>query len=392
MTTDRIYLDHNATSPLRRSVLEVMRPFIEGSQANPSGVHVEARQARAAVDRARAQVANFLGALPDEIVFTSGGTESNNLAVLGAVEGHPAGEIIVSALEHQSVLDPCRRLMKQGHRVRLLLSDRIGRVRHRVLPGLISPQTRLVSVMAANNEVGTLQPVEEIASVAREHGVLMHTDAVQAAGKVHLDVVRLGVDLLTLSAHKLGGPQGVGALYIRRGVSLEPRSLGGPHERNRRAGTENVAGIVGFGAACAMVLDTQVQDVRRLERLRRRLYEGIRAQCAGVSLNGDPRHHLANTLSLRFDGVDAAALEIDLDLSGVAVSRGSACSAGSEEGSHVLKAMGLRPAQVRSAIRFSLGHDTALEEVDRAAAIVARMVDAQRTSGPGELVLLGANT
>jgi len=390
MRSDRIYLDHNSTSPLRRSVLEVMRPFLEGGQANPSGVHVEARRARAAIDRARGQVASFLGAHPDEIVFTSGGTEGNNLAVLGAVEGHAAGEVIVSSLEHQSVLDPCRRLLKQGHRVRLLLSDRIGRVRHRALPGLISPQTRLVSVMTANNEVGTLQPVEEIASIAREHGVLMHTDAVQAAGRIQLDVARLGVDLMTISAHKLGGPQGVGALFIRRGVSLEPRSLGGPHERNRRAGTENVAGIVGFGAACAMVIETQAQDALRQERLRRRLFEKIRARCAGVRLNGDPRLHLANTLSLCFDGVDAAALEIDLDLLGVAVSRGSACSVGADEGSHVLKAMGQGPARVRSAIRFSLGHDTAMEEVDRAATIVADMVRAQRTAGMGELVLLGA--
>ncbi len=387
MRATRIYLDHNATSPLRRSVLETMRPFLEGPLANPSGVHAEGRRARVAIDRARARVAAFIGAQPDEIIFTSGGTEANNYALLGTVEGLPAGEIIVSALEHRSVLEPCRHLMRQGHRGLLLLSDRIGRVRHRVLPGLISAKTRLVSVMMANNEVGTIQPIQQIATIARRHDVPVHTDAVQAAGRIPLDVGRLGVDLMTLSAHKLGGPQGVGALYVRRGNSLSPRALGGPHEQNRRAGTENVAGIVGFGAACAMVRETQAADARRQERLRGRLLEGIRTRRVAVAVNGDPQQHLPNTLSLCFDAVDASVLAIELDLAGVAVSRGSACVGETEAGSHVLRAMGLNHHQIHSAIRFSLGHDTTEEEVDRAAEIVATLVREQRQeSRRGELV------
>ncbi len=391
MRTPRIYLDHNATSPMRRSVLETMRPFLEGALANPAGVHAEGRRARVAIDRARAQVAAFVGAQPDEIIFTSGGTEANNTAILGAVEGKPPATIIVSALEHRSVLEPSRWLMRQGHRVQLMLSDQRGRVRHKVLPCLIDAKTALVSVMTANNEVGTIQPIAEIAETARAHGVLMHTDAVQAAGRVRLDVQRLGVDMMTLSAHKLGGPQGVGALYLRRGVSLAPRALGGPHERNRRAGTENVAGIVGFGAACAMVRETQDADARRQERLRRQLLDGIRARCPRVTVNGDPEHHLPNTLSLCFEGVDAAALAIDLDLAGVAISRGSACVTEGVAESHVLRAMGLGPHHIRSVVRLSLGHDTTAEEIVRAAGIVGDTVRAHRPQGMGELVVLSAS-
>lgn len=391
MRNPRIYLDHNATSPMRRSVLEAMRPFLEGALANPAGIHAEGRRARLAIDRARARVAAFVGAQPDEIIFTSGGTEANNTALLGAVEEKPGSTIIVSAIEHRSILEPCRWLMRHGHRVRLMLSDQRGRVRHKVLPGLIDSETALVSVMLANNEVGTVQPIEEIAAMARTRGVLTHTDAVQAAGRVRLDVGRLGVDMMTLSAHKLGGPQGVGALYVRRGVSLAPRALGGPHERNRRAGTENVAGIVGFGAACAMVLETQDADARRQERLRRQLLDGIRGRCAGVTVNGDPANHLPNTLSLCFQDVDAAALAIDLDLSGVAVSRGSACVAEGVAESHVLQAMGLGPHYVRSAVRLSLGHDTTSEEIDRAAQIIGDAVRAHRKEGLGELIVLEAS-
>ncbi len=388
MTVERIYLDHNATSPMRASVFEAMRPFLTGAHGNPSGVHEEGRRARTAVDRARGQVAALIGASPDEIVFTSGGTEANNLAVFGVMDASPAGEIITSSLEHKSVLDAAERLRAAGQVVRLLLSDRIGRVRHRVLPELLGPETRLVSVQVANNEVGTIQPIAEIAAMARVRGVPVHTDAVQAAGRIPLDVDALGVDLLSLSAHKIGGPQGVGALYVRRGASLASRSAGGPQERNRRSGTENVAGIVGFGAACEEILETLEIEAMRQDDLRRLLLDGVRARCEGVTVNGDPNHRLPNTLNLRFDGVDAAALEIDLDLAGVAVSRGSACVAGDEQGSHVLRALGMGPRRIRSSIRLSLGPVTTLDEVTRGAAIIAEVVAAQRQSGVGELVML----
>ena len=387
MTSQRIYLDHNASSPMRPSVFEAMRPFLLAAHGNASGVHEEGRRARTAVDRARGQVASLIHAQPDEIVFTSGGTEANNLALFG-VGGAAPGEIITSNLEHKSVLDAAERLRDAGHGVHLLLSDRVGRVRYKVLPELLCPETRLVSVQVANNELGTVQPLAEIASMARAQGVVVHADGVQAAGRIPLDVEALGVDLLSLSAHKLGGPQGVGALYVRRGVALAPRSAGGPQERNRRAGTENVAGIVGFGAACEEILGSLDLEALRQDDLRRLLLDGIRSRCEGVSVNGDPSQRLPNTLNLRFDGVDAAALEIDLDLAGVAVSRGSACVAGDLQGSHVLRAMGLGPRRIRSSIRISLGHDTTLDDVTRAATIIAEVVDAQRQDGVGELVML----
>ena len=388
MMSERIYLDHNATSPMRASVFEAMRPYLMGAHGNPSGVHEEGRRARTAVDRARGQVAALIGATPDEIVFTSGGTEANNLAVFGLMGAGSAGEIITSTVEHKSVLDAAERVGAMGHPVHLLLSDRIGRVRHKVLPELLAPETRLVSVQVANNEVGTIQPVAEIAAMARVRGVPVHTDAVQAAGRIPLDVDALGVDLLSLSAHKLGGPQGVGALYVRRGIPLTSRSAGGPQERNRRSGTENVAGIVGFGAACEEILETLDLEAMRQDDLRRFLLDGVRARCEGVAINGDPNHRLPNTLNLRFDGVDAGALEIDLDLAGVAVSRGSACVAGDEQGSHVLRALGMGPRRIRSSIRLSLGPDTTLEDVTRGAEIIAEVVSAQRQSSGGELVML----
>ena len=387
MAAERIYLDHNASSPVRPSVLEAMRPYLEGAHGNPSGVHEEGRRARAAIDRARGQVAALVGAQPDEIVFTSGGTEANNLAVFGALTSEPSGELILSSIEHKSVLDAGREASRQGHRLHLLPVDGLGRVRCELLPDLLTPGTRLVSVMTASNEVGTLQPVVEIAEVVRPRGVLMHTDAVQAAGRIPLDVEALGVDLLSLSAHKMGGPQGIGALYVRRGVLVVPRTAGGPQERNRRAGTENVAGIVGFGAACAACLENLEPEAIRQEQLRTRLLEGIRA-LGGVAVNGDPRRHLPNTLNLRFDDIDAAALEIDLDLAGIAVSRGSACTAASDEGSHVLEAMGLDRRSLRSSIRISMGHDTTTDQIERAATIIREVVAEQRRAGLGASPLM----
>jgi cysteine desulfurase len=387
MTSKRIYLDHNASSPLRPVVFEAMRPFYQGAPGNASGVHEEGRRARTAVDRARGQVASLIGAQPDEIVFTGGGTEANNLAIFGVVAANP-GAIVTSAVEHKSVLDAAARQREAGGGVHLLPADGIGRVRSEALPELLGPGTSLVSVMTASNEVGTIQPVAEIAAAARARGVLVHSDAVQAAGRIPLDVDALGVDLLSLSAHKLGGPQGVGALYVRRGVALAPRSAGGPQERNRRAGTENVPGIVGFGAACEAVLGTLSLEAMRQDDLRQLLLDGIRSRCEGVTVNGDPARRLPNTLNLCFEGADAGALEIDLDLAGVAVSRGSACVGGEPEGSHVLRAMGLSPRRIRSALRLSLGYDTTREDVTRAAKILAEVVDAQRRGGVGELVML----
>lgn len=370
-------MDANATTPLLPEVLEAMRPFLLEQFGNASSIHQEGQQARSAVEHARGSVARLLGCRPSEIVFTSGGTESDNLAVFGSVR---AGDhVITSAVEHHAVLHAVERLGERGVEVEFLPVDGQGVLDSEDVRKALRPNTRLISVMMANNETGVLQPVEEIGRIAGEAGVRFHVDAVQAAGKIPIHVDSIGCQLLSISGHKMHGPQGTGALFVRRSTRLEPLSAGGAHERQRRAGTENVAGIVGLGAAaeCAM----RIGGAERMRGLRDRLETGLLA-CAG-GVNGGEAARVPNTTnlwfrSLGFDSLDGEALVIALDLKGLAVSSGAACSSGANEPSHVLEAMGLSRDQARSSLRFSLHRGTSEEEIDRAIELVTSQVARMR--------------
>jgi cysteine desulfurase len=357
----RIYMDANATTPLLPAAAEAMHPFLLEQFGNASSIHQEGQRARAAVERARSQLAALLGCRPAEIVFTSGGTESDNLAIFGCVK--PGDHVITTSIEHHAVLNAAQRLQEQGIEVEFLPVDEQGRVAVEDVRRALRPNSRLVSVMMANNETGTLQPVADIGRLAAEAGVLFHVDAVQAVGKIPVHVDEIGCHLLSISGHKMGGPQGTGVLFVRRGTRLQPISAGGAHERQRRAGTENVAGIVGLGAAAA-----SADPAGMSAALRDRLEEGLRGVSTGV--NGGDAPRVPNTSNLRFDGVDGEALVISLDLKGLAVSTGAACSSGANQPSHVLEAMGLSPAQARSSLRFSLHRHTTQQEVDRAIELV----------------------
>lgn len=364
----RIYLDANATTPLLPEVLEAMRPYLMERFGNASSIHQEGQQARAAVEQARGGIARFLGCRPAEIVFTSGGTESDNLAVFGSAK--PGDHVITSAVEHHAVLHAVERLGERGVQVEWIPVDGQGVVAAQDVRRALRPNTRLISLMLANNETGTLQPVAEIGRIAAEAGVRFHVDAIQAAGKVPIDVDSIGCHLLSISGHKMHGPQGTGALFVRRGTRLEPLFAGGAHERQRRAGTENVAGIVGLGKAAECAMDSAAPA--RMRTLRDRLEAGLLEHARGVNGGGAPR--VPNTSNLRFNTVDGEALVIALDLKGLAVSSGAACSSGASEPSHVLQAMGLSPSQARSSVRFSLHRQTTEEEIDRAIELVAAQV------------------
>jgi cysteine desulfurase len=375
---NRVYLDHNATTPLDPQALEAMLPYLRESFGNPSSLHWFGQRARAAVEDARAQVAALVGATAPEIVFTSGGSESDNLALRGAVAKARGARrrVLTTAVEHHAVLNTAKALREEGHPVEIVRAGEHGRIDLDELRSKLDGETLVVSVMLANNETGVLQPVAEAVRLAHERGALVHCDAVQAAGKTQLDVRALDVDLLTLSAHKLYGPKGVGCLYVRRGTPMAPLVRGGAQERNRRAGTENVAGIVGFGAAAARAGASLAQDGPRVAELRDRL-EALLLAVPGARRNGgEPR--VPNTANVSFEGVDAEALLIALDLEGVAASTGAACAAGGIEPSHVLKAMGFSPERVQSSLRLSLGRATTEAEIDFAAGVIASAVARQR--------------
>jgi cysteine desulfurase len=375
---DRIYLDHNATTPLDPRVFAAMRPWLEGGFGNASSLHFFGQRARAAVEDARGQVAALVGASPSEIVFTSGGTESDNLALRGAMAeaGASRPKVVVTAIEHPAVLNTAKALGAEGFAVEVARVTPEGRLDLEDLRARLDGETALLSVMLANNETGVLQPVREAAALARERGALVHCDAVQAAGKVAVDVSALDCDLLSLSAHKIYGPQGVGALYVRRGTSMKALLRGGSQERNRRAGTENVAGAAGFGRAAELARAELGSEPARLAALRERLEARLLA-LPGARRNGGGSR-VANTTNVSFDGADAEALVVALDLSGIAVSTGAACAAGAAEPSHVLLAMGLSPERVEASLRFSLGRATSEVAIDHAAATVAEALRAQR--------------
>ena len=362
----RAYLDHNATTPIAPEVRAAMAPYQGEHFGNPSSIHWAGRAARDAVAAARGDVARFLGAKPSEIVFTSGGSEALNAAIVGAVLAsvHERPHLVVSAVEHPAVLEPCRRLARLGRAsVTEVSVDALGRLDPDAVAAAVRPETVLVAVMRAQNEIGNLYDTAAVAERvrARQPGVLVLVDAVQAAGKVPLSLDSLGADLVAISAHKLSGPKGVGVLAVRRGTRLEPWLLGGPQEGGRRAGTENVAGIVGLAAACR--LDAYADEVRRLAH---RLRTGLDARVPGLTWHGDPASRLPGTLSCRVEGVEAESLLIKLDLAGVAASSGSACASGTLAPSHVLLALGLSPIAAYESIRLSLGRTTSDADVDLA--------------------------
>lgn len=381
--TVSIYLDYNATSPIFSEVLEAMVRAQDPAIGNASSVHQYGQRARALVDTARSSVAALLEADPDEIVFTSGGTEAINLSLRGAFDVlAPAGrkQIVVSAIEHEAVLHTARALAARGAEVVVIQSGPDGVVAAADMAAAITRDTAIVSLMLANNEIGTIQPVAEVARRCRELGVLFHTDAVQGAGKIPVSVRDLGADLLSISGHKFGGPKGVGALYVRRGARVAAQATGGRQERNRRAGTENVPGVAGLGVAARLARESLVHSVS-ISGKRDRLERSILTTVAGTAVNGGAASRVPNTTNISFDGVEAESLLIALDLEGVAVSTGSACSSGSLEPSHVLRGMGLPHARARNSIRFSLGANTTDREVDLVAARVPDLVAKLRRIG-----------
>jgi len=377
----RIYLDNNATTPLLPEVFQAMRPYFGEHFGNASSIHHHGQQTRAAVENARDSVAALLGCRALEIVFTSGGTEADNLAIAGLVA---AGDhVITSSIEHHAVLLAFKHLEDIGVDVTVLPVDGRGLVDPADVRRALRPNTKLISVMMANNETGVLQPVEEIGKIAAEAGVCFHTDAVQAAGKVAIDVKQIACHALSISGHKLHAPQGVGALYVRKGTGLRPLFYGGRHERSRRAGTENVPGIVGLGKAAKIAKDALDRgEDKMMADMRNRLQQGVLAQVGEAGVNGDGAARVPNTTNIHFDHIDGEAMVIALDLKGVAVSTGAACSSGAIEPSHVLIAMGLRPDQARASIRFSLGKQTVAEDIDYALALVSETVARLRELSP----------
>ena len=365
----RVYLDSNATTPVLPEVFDAMRPYYFEQFGNASSIHHHGQHARAAVERARESVARLLGCRAAEIVFTSGGTESDNLALFGVVQ--PGDHLITSQIEHHAILNACKRLEQLGSEVSFLPVDSSGVIDPDDVRRSLRPNTKLISIMMANNETGVLQPVEEIGRLAAEADVYFHTDAVQAVGKVAIDVKRIGCDLLSISGHKFHGPQGTGALYVRRGTLIDPLFYGGNHERQRRAGTENLPGIIGLGCAAEIALrgfsDGSVERIESLrDRLEQTLLDGTDA--AGVNSGRVPR--VPNTSNIYFDHIEGEAMVIALDLKGLAVSTGAACSSGAIEPSHVLTAMGLAPERARASLRFSVGKHNTEDDIDFALSII----------------------
>jgi cysteine desulfurase len=381
----RIYLDHNATTPLAPEVFEAMKPYLTEEFGNASSIHSWGQQAKAAVEEARENVARLVGAQPSEIVFTSGGTESDNMAIFGAVEAArtPATKhVVTTAIEHHAVLYAARALETRGVSVTYLPVGESGVVDPGDIERSLRPQTVLISVMHANNELGTIQPIEEIATLARGRGIAFHTDAVQSVGKIPVDTGTLGARLLSLSAHKFYGPKGVGALYVRKGTPLQPLMFGGHHERDRRPGTENVPAIVGLGKAAELARDHLDEEAVRVRKLRDRLEEGLLRSVPDIRVNGDRRLRLPSTTSISFEAVDGEGFVIALDLRGVACSTGAACSSGSLEPSHVLSAIGKNREQARSTVRFSLGAINSFEDIDYALEVVPQVVSRLRSLSP----------
>jgi cysteine desulfurase len=369
----RYYFDHNATTPVSPEVFQAMAPLMTTVFGNASSIHQFGQEARGELDRARRSVAAMLGAKAEEIIFTGGGTEADNMAIFGA-----GGHVVTTTVEHPAVLQAAQQLPE----VTFVNVDGRGVVDPQAVRAAIRPDTKVISVMHVNNELGVIQPLREIAEIAHEAGVLFHSDGVQAMGKIPVNVGELGVDLYSISAHKIYGPKGMGALYIRKGAELRPLLYGGPHERKMRAGTENVPGAVGFGRAAEWVIEESGTEAARQTLLRDRLEQGILARVAGAHVNGAGAPRVGNTSNIRFDGIDSEPLLIALDLKGFAVSSGSACSSGATEPSHVLAAIGLTREQARSSVRFSLGRSNTEEQINALIDAVSQVVSRLRKLAP----------
>ena len=379
-----IYLDHASTTPADPEVVEVMRPWFGEEFGNPSTVYSLGLTAAQAVQQARESVADALGAEPEEIYFTSGGTESDNWAVLGTADAQTkkGRHLITSAVEHHAVLETMEFLEKRGYEFTRVPVDGGGLVDPEEVRKAIRPDTVLVSIMHANNEVGTIQPLADIGRVAREAGVLFHTDAVQTAGKLPLDVNELGVDMLSLSGHKFYGPKGVGVMYLRKRARITPLLHGGAQERNRRAGTHNVPGIVGLAKALEISRSRMTEDSAREAELRDRLWEGLRYNIVGIHLNGHPTERLANNLNVRLDGIEGESMILMLDMEGICVSSGSACTTGSLEPSHVLLALGIPAEHAHGSLRVTLGRSTTADDIDHFIDVFPPIVDRLRQMSP----------
>jgi cysteine desulfurase len=380
----RIYLDYAATTPAHPEAVAEMQPYFSEKFGNPSSIHSFGRETRSAVEKARERVAALIGAQPEEIVFTSGGTESNNSALHGVVYANEKKDnhIITTSVEHHALLEPCRFLESRGIKVTYLPVDKYGLVNPEDVRKAITDRTILVSVMHANNEIGTIEPIEEISKIIKGKDIYFHTDAVQTVGSIPVNVDKLGVDLLSISSHKLYGPKGVGALYIRKGTRMVPFIRGGEQERNRRASTENVPGIVGFGRACELAKKELQSRIKHLTPLRDRLIKGIMDKIPDVVLNGHPEKRLPKNVDITVKYVEGESMLLNLDLEGIAASTGSACSSGSLEPSHVLLATGVTPQEVHGSLRFTLGRLTTEKEIDHVLEVLPRIVKKLRDLSP----------
>ncbi len=382
MNSREVYMDHGATTPVREEVLEAMLPFFKEQYGNPSSVHSKGREVRNAVEEAREKTASALGASPGEIYFTSGGTESNNIVLRGAAKKHEGfGHIITSAIEHHAVLDVCRDLEKEGHRVTFLPVDKYGRLDPSTVEDAITPETFIISIMAANNEIGTLQPLEEIGAIAAKHNIIFHTDAVQVVGQLPVDLKKMQVDFLSLSAHKFNGPKGVGALYKRKGIKIDPLYRGGGQEGKLRPGTENVPGVIGLARALELSVEEIPHKINTLQSLRDKLIEGL-LKIDEVVLNGHPEERLPGNVNVSFKYIEGEAILLSLDMEGIAASSGSACSSGSLDPSHVLSAIGLDHQTAHGSVRFSLGRGNSETDIDYVLEKVPAVVDRLRRISP----------
>lgn len=380
--TGQVYMDHSATTPVDPAVVEAMLPYFSEKFGNPSSLYTIGRQARGAIEESRQKVADLIGAKKEEIIFTGSGTESDNLAIKGiAYRNRKKGDhIITSSIEHHAVLHTCKYLETQGFKVTYMPVDKDGLVNPKDVEKAITPGTILITLMHANNEIGTIQPIEEIGKIAKEKNIPLHTDAVQTTGKIPVNVDALGVSLLSISAHKIYGPKGVGALYLRKGTFVEPQLHGGGHERNLRSSTENVPGIVGFGKACELAKE-HLPEEARLADLRDRLIKGI-LEIKDSYLNGHPVKRLPNNANVRFSYIEGESMILNLDMKGVAASTGSACSSTSLEPSHVLMAIGLKPEEAHGSLRLTLGRGNTQEDVDYVVSVLPEIVNKLRMISP----------
>ena len=377
-----IYLDNAASTKIHDSVLDDMLPYLKEQYGNPSSIHRYGRLSHKAIENARKQVANLINADSSEILFTSGGTESNNTAIYGIAKKNPGSRIVTSSIEHDAILQPCANLEKEDFDIIYLPVNNYGMVDPLVLKNNLNENTSLVSIMFGNNEVGTVEPISDFVNICKEKNIVFHTDAIQAVGKIPIDVKELGVDLLSISSHKINGPKGIGALYIRRGISIDPIILGGGQENGLRSGTENVANIVGFGKACEISRINFSENISKMKKLRDYLSRQIIQEIPQVTLNGHPETRLPNNIHLTFLGVNGEDLLIKLDENGIAASTGSACSVQIQKASHVLQAMGFSHEQITGSLRLTIGISNNLEEMDKTVEILKSVVKELRSVSP----------